>query len=87
VQYFEDTAEGAARAIHAANNGTVVHYQKGDGTLLFYCQLGVHAGHARRHGAAHGSVPDVEDRQRRHASTLMQLQLDQSRDKVRDHLV
>ena len=86
-QYFEDAAEGAARAIHAANDGTVVHYQNGDGALPFYCQLGVRAGHARRHGAAHGSVPDVEARQRRHAATLLQLQLDQSLDKVRDHLV
>ena len=87
AQYFEDAAEGAARAIHAANDGTVVHYQNGDGALPFYCQLGVRAGHARRHGAAHGSVPDVEARQRRHAATLLQLQLDQSLDKVRDHLV
>ena len=76
VQYFEDAAEGAARAIHAANDGTVVHYQNGDGALPFYCQLGVRAGHARRHGAAHGSVPDVEARQRRHAATLLQLQLE-----------
>ena len=88
AQYFEDAAEGAARAIHAANDGTVVlHYQNGDGALPFYCQLGVRAGHARRHGAAHGSVPDVEARQRRHAATLLQLQLDQSLDKVRDHFV
>ena len=76
AQYFEDAAEGAARAIHAANDGTVVHYQNGDGALPFYCQLGVRAGHARRHGAAHGSVPDVEARQRRHAATLPQLQLE-----------
>ena len=87
AQYFEDAAEGAARAIHAANDGTVVHYQNGDGALPFYRQSGVRAGHARRHGAARGGVPGVEARQRRHAATLLQLQLDQSLDKVRDHLV
>ena len=76
AQYFEDAAEGAARAIHAANDGTVVHYQNGDGALPFYCQLGVRAGHARRHGAARGGVPGVEARQRRHAATLPQLQLE-----------
>ena len=64
----------------------MVHYQNGDGALPFYCQLGMRAGHARRHGAAHGSVPDVEARQRRHAATLLQLQLDQSLDKVRDRV-
>ena len=77
AQYFEDAAEGAARAIHAANDGTVVlHYQNGDGALPFYRQSGVRAGHARRHGAARGGVPGVEARQRRHAATLPQLQLE-----------
>ena len=79
AQYFEDAAEGAARAIHAANNGTVVlHYQNGDGALPFYRQSGVRAGHApgwhaRRHGAARGGVPGVEAWQRWHAATLPQL--------------
>ena len=76
AQYFEDAAEGAARAIHAANDGTVVHYQNGDGALPFYRQSGVRAGHARRHGAARGGVPGVEARQRQHAATLPQLQLE-----------
>ena len=77
VQYFEDAAEGAARAIHAANDATVMlHYQNGDGALPFYRQSGVRAGHARRHGAARGGVPGVEARQRRHAATLPQLQLE-----------
>ena len=77
AQYSEDAAEGAAQAIHAANDGTVVlHYQNGDGALPFYRQSGVRAGHARRHGAARGGVPGVEARQRQHAATLPQLQLE-----------
>ena len=49
------------RAIHTANDGTVVlNYQNGNSALPFYHQSGVRAGHAQWHGAVRGGVPGVE---------------------------
>ena len=80
VQYFEDAAEGAAWAIHTANDGTVVlHDQNSDGALPFYCQSGTHGGMALRAAACPVSEPDRPQ----HRSYSW----NQSLNKVCDHFV